>query len=404
MRTLHFHEYRERRDVPLTLAEVTVLRTTFKCLVTRTDNGDGQYNVRAQDRVGMVIVGDTAIVVAPKLPIARVLFLITHAVDPSWTHEAALGTAESLTDAMAAVFTHMCDQAVRTGLLRGYRDHRERLHTVRGRIDFAEQLRVSPGRDLPLAVTYQTHDEDIPENQLLRTALDLLAQVPVESHTVRRSIARQQRMFESVTPVPRNLGSLPVVRWTRLNEHYRPAVELARLILLGTEPELGPGRITVPGFAVRMTEVFEKFVRTSTRRALGLAEHDFPAGADSALHLDHKRALHVQPDLSHWIDGHCRFVGELKYRLDTGHGDAQHLYQTLAYATAANLPDATLIYADGPRNGTTHVLPTAGIRIHVRHLDLNVDLDQLLGQIDALAHHINELTTRPWAQVRPRSR
>ncbi|MGY6651494.1 McrC family protein [Amycolatopsis sp. TRM77291] len=396
MRPLHFHEHRKRYDVPLTPAEVAVLRTMFSCVVTRTDSGDGRYDVHAQDRVGTAIVGDTAIVVAPKLPIARVLFLITHAVDPSWVNEAALGTAGSLTDAMAAVFTHMCDRAVRTGLLRGYRDHHERLHTVRGRIDFAEQLRVSPGRDLPLAVTYQSHDEDIPENQILRAALDLIAQVPVESHRVRRSIARLRRMFESVTPLPHKPQSLPAVRWTRLNEHYRPAIELARLILLGTDPELGPGSTTTPGFAVRMTDVFEKFVRTSTRRALDLAEHDFPSGAGSpALHLDHKRALHVQPDLSRWVDGRCRFVGELKYRLDTGRGDAQNLYQTLAYATAANLPDATLIYADGPHNGTTHVLPNAGIRIHVRHLDLNVELDQLLAQIDALAHHINELATRP---------
>ncbi|MFD5091001.1 McrC family protein [Amycolatopsis thailandensis] len=396
MRTLHFREYRERRDVPLTPAEVTVLRTTFKCLVTRTDNGNGQYDVRAQDRVGMAMVGDTAIVVAPKLPIARVLFLITHAVDPAWTNEARLDSAESLTDAMAAVFTHMCDQAVRTGLLRGYRDHHERLHTVRGRIDFAEQLRGSPGRDLPLAVTYQSHDEDIPENQLLRTALDLLAQIPITSHQVRRSLARLRRTFESVTPVSRAPRSLPLVQWTRLNEHYKPAVELARLILIGTEPELGPGTITTPGFAIRMTDVFEKFVRTTTRRALGLSEQDFPAGSDSqALHLDQRRILHVQPDLSRWVDGHCRFVGELKYRLDTGRGTAQHLYQTLAYATAANLPDATLIYADGPHSGTTHLLPTAGIRIHVRHLDLNVEVGQLLDQIDALAHHINELTTHP---------
>ncbi|MEV6906062.1 hypothetical protein [Amycolatopsis sp. NPDC051071] len=396
MRTLHFHEYRERRDVPLTPAEVAVLRTTFRCLVTRTDKGDGLYDVRAQDRVGMVIVGDTAIVVAPKLPIARVLFLITHAVDPAWTNEATLDTAETLTDAMAAVFTDICDQAIRTGLLRGYRDHHERLHTVRGRIDFTEQLRVSPGRDLPLALTYQTHDEDIPENQLLRTALDQLAQIPINSNNVRRSIARLRRMFESVTPIPYNRASLPAIRWTRLNEHYKLAAELARLILIGIEPELGPGTITTPGFAVKMTDVFEKFVRTCTRRALGLDEHDFPAGADStALYLDHKRVLHVQPDMSRWVNGHCRFVGELKYRLDTGRGDAQHLYQTLAYATAANLPDATLIYADGPQSGTTHVLPNAGIRIHVRHLDLRVEIDQLLGQIDALAHHINALTTRP---------
>ncbi|MFI6302833.1 McrC family protein [Amycolatopsis thailandensis] len=354
---------------------------------TGPDSG-GLCDVRAQDRVGMAMVGDTAIVVAPKLPIARVLFLITHAVDPAWTNEARLDSAESLTDAMAAVFTHMCDQAARTGLLRGYRDHHERLHTVRGRIDFAEQLRVSPGRDLPLAVTYQSHDEDIPENQLLRTALDPLAQIPITSHQVRRSLARLRRTFESVTPISRAPRSLPLVQWTRLNEHYRAAVELARLILIGTEPELGPGTITTPGFAIRMTDVFEKFVCTTTRRALGLNEQDFPAGSDSqALHLDQSRILHVQPDLSRWVDDHCRFVDELKYRLDTA--------QTLAYATAANLPDATLIYADGPHRGTTHLLPTAGIRIHVRHLDLDVEVGQLLVQIDALAQHVNELTTHP---------
>ncbi|MER6669697.1 hypothetical protein ABT256_34420 [Amycolatopsis japonica] len=79
-------------------------------------------------------------------------------------------------------------------------------------------------------------------------------------------------------------------------------------------------------------------------------------------------------------------------------------FNDLAEAPTANLPDATLSYADGPHHGTTHVLPTAGIRIHVRHLDLNVELDRPPGQIDALAHHVNELTTRPWAQVRPRSR
>ncbi|MBE1496254.1 hypothetical protein H4696_003354 [Amycolatopsis lexingtonensis] len=108
------------------------------------------------------------------------------------------------------------------------------------------------------------------------------------------------------------------MRWTRLNEHYRPAVELARLILTETEADLGAGQVAAPGLVVTMHNVFEKFVRTATRRTLGLTEHEFPAGKHApALHLDDQRKLNVQPDLSLWVNGRCRFVDELKYRMDT---------------------------------------------------------------------------------------
>jgi 5-methylcytosine-specific restriction enzyme subunit McrC len=396
MTTLNFREYEQAKAHPLTQAEVKVLRERFQCTVTRADTGDGLYNVRAADRVGTVLVDGTSIVVTPKLAISRVLFLIAHAVDPTWTDDAVLEETDSLTEAVASLFTHLCDRATRTGVLRGYRDHHDRLHTVRGRIDFAQQLRRSPGRDLPLAVSYQSHEENITENQLLAAAVEKLAEVRVHRITTQRSLARLRHLFEGVTPPQLHRNRLPEVRWTRLNEHYWPAVELARLILTGAEADLGAGRVAAPGFVVTMHEVFEKFVRTATRRALGISEHEFPDGKHAPrLHLDDQRKLNVQPDLSRWVDGRCRFVGELKYRMDTGAGDAQHLYQTLAYATATGLPEATLVYAHGPATGSTHNLPRAGTRIHVRHLDLAASTNEILGQINRLAQHIEHGSTLP---------
>jgi 5-methylcytosine-specific restriction enzyme subunit McrC len=390
METLSFREYGQVKNHPLTPAQVDVLRGRFRCAVTRADAGDGLYNVDAADRVGTVLVDGTSIVVAPKLPISRVLFLIVHAIDPTWTDDGVLAETDSLTEAVAAVFTHLCDRATRTGVLRGYRNRHDRLHTVRGRIDFAGQLRRSPGRDLPLAVSYQSHDEDIPENQLLAAALEKLTAVQVHRSATHRSLARLRLLFEGVTPSLPHRNHPPEIRWTRLNEHYRPPVELARLILTESEADLGAGRVNAPGFVVTMHEIFEKFVRTATRRALGSTEHEFPDGKHAPpLHLDDQRKLSVQPDLSRWVDGRCRFVGELKYRRDTGNGDAQHLYQTLAYATATGLPEATLIYADGPATGSSHNLPRAGTRIHVRHLDLAASTDEILEQIRRLARHID---------------
>ncbi|MGW5740815.1 McrC family protein [Amycolatopsis sp. NPDC003861] len=401
MKTLSFREYKQVKNQPLTQAEVSALRERFLCTVTRSDTGDGLYDVRAADRVGTVLVDGTSIVVAPKLPVSRVLFLIAHAVDPAWTDDAVLDEKDTLTEAVAALFTHLCDRATRTGVLRGYRDRHDRLHTVRGRIDFTQQLRRSPGRDLPLAVSYQSHDEDILENQLLAAAVEKLTEVRTHSTRTQRSLVRLRRLFEGITAPPLRHSHLPEVRWTRLNEHYRPAVELARLILTDTKADLGAGHIAAPGLVVTMHDVFEKFVRTATRRALGLTEHEFPAGKHApALHLDDQRKLHVQPDLSMWVNSRCRFVGELKYRMDAGAGDAQHLYQTLAYATATGLPDATLIYADGPPTGSIHNLPLAATRIHVRHLNLTASTNEILGQIKRLAQHINHDVTHP-ASLRP---
>jgi 5-methylcytosine-specific restriction enzyme subunit McrC len=394
---LLFREYEERTDVSLTARQAHLLRSRFGCDVALADTSGERYNVRPRQLVGALVDDDTTIIVKPKLRIARVLFLLARAIDPEWSGDAMLTEVDSLTDAVVMLYATLCERALRNGVLRGYRDRDERLHTVRGRIDFTEQLRATPGRDLPLAVSFQEYDENILENRLLRAALAAVSTLPIHTETSHRAVRRLQRALAGVTAIRYNRTHLPTVTWTRLNRHYRPAVELARLILAGTETDLNAGNVQVAGLIVNMTTVFERFVRNSVRRVLGVTEREFPAGSDvPPLPLDEARRLCIQPDLSRWgIDGRCQFVGELKYRYDTGKGDAPNLYQALAYAIAAGLSDVTLIYANGPDGGMTHHLPTAGVRIHVRHLDLSAPVADLLDQIQYLAHHINTLSTPP---------
>jgi 5-methylcytosine-specific restriction enzyme subunit McrC len=392
MRNLQLREHEPRFDIALTPRQAKLLQDRFGCRVTFADTSGERYDVRPRELVGSVSDGDTTIVVRPKLPIARVLFLLAHSTDPTWIDDTALAEVDSLTEGAVILFAEACDRAMRNGILRGYRDRGERLHTVRGRIDFAEQLRSNPGRHLPLALTYQDHDGDILENRLLLAALEVVAAIPIHSDTTRRTITRLKRALVDVTLDRYDTRRLPALTWTRLNQHYRPAVDLACLILTGSEADLHAGGIQAPGLVIDMNAVFENFVRNAIRHTLGLTEHEFPAGRGARLHLDQARQLLLKPDLSRWVDGRCRMVGEIKYRYDTGDGAAPNLYQTLAYATAAGLSEAMLIYADGPTTGTTHYLPNAGVRIHVRHLDLDVPRDDLLNQIRSLADHIMPLT------------
>lgn len=125
------------------------------------------------------------------------------------------------------------------------------------------------------------------------------------------------------------------------------------------------------------------------REALGTDEHRFPTGHQCPpLHLDAHRRVRLQPNLSFWTNAQCTFIGDVKYKRDTGSGLNADLYQLLAYATAADVPDATLVYALGPPTPHTHTVPGANIRLHVDHLDLAAEPQNLLQQIAELADRV----------------
>lgn len=75
----------------------------------------------------------------------------------------------------------------------------------------------------------------------------------------------------------------------------------------------------------------------------------------------------LRPDLGWAESGLWRFVGDVKYKKDSGSGHSADIYQALAYALATGLPTATLFYAEGGRD-QDHLIPAADKVIKVRHL------------------------------------
>lgn len=288
---------------------------------------------------------------------------------------------------MAQLYAALCRRATRRGVLAGYREVSDRLHTVRGRVDFAEQARRG-GPGLPLAVTYQEFDVDVPENRVLRAGLAALRSAPVHVPAVRRELHRLRALVAGAGPL---VGPPPGIAWTRLNEHYRPAVELARMLLARTSVDLAPGAVHAPALVLDLSRVFEAFVRVALREALGVGPGELPDGAHAPrTSLDDAGAMRLEPDLGLWRGGRCRFVGEVKYKSDPGGGRAADRYQLLAYAIATGLPDATLVYADGPPGPAAHFIPGAGVRLHLRGLDLGRPPEDVLAQVARLAAHVEE--------------
>src|SRR5450756_402125 len=165
---------------------------------------------------------------------------------------------------------------------------------------------------------------------------------------------------------------VPSMRYTRLTERLRPAVELARLILAGASFDLGPGVVGAGAFLIDMNKVFEDFVLTSLRDALRVGPETLVQGARGrVLHLDLARRVPLKPDISYWRDGRCSFVGDVKYkRIEfEGYKNAD-LYQPLAYCIATDLPVGLLIYAAGEGEPFRHEVVNLGRTLEVVTIDL----------------------------------
>jgi 5-methylcytosine-specific restriction enzyme subunit McrC len=405
MRTLNLPEYQQLLAVPLSSAEVTDLAAFVPRQLSLVPSLTGNaYDLTANSWVGTIATHDLSLVLQPKVPVSRLLFLLSYTLDPKRWRDLPFDYAQvdDLAEAIIPGFAHQVRRAVQRGLLQGYRTHADSLSTVRGRVDFDEQLRRRYGRTPPVEVIYDEFTEDIAENRLLKAAVHRLRRLRLRSAASRHTLRSLDNALDRVRLEHYDARQIPTIRFSRLNEHYRPAVELARLILRATSINPAHGQSRSSTFLVNMNTVFEEFITVALREALGADERSFPPQNRAPdLRLDDQHRVRLKPDLTWVCKGRRTFIGDVKYK-NLGNTDFYHrdLYQALAYAIAAGLPSALLIYAAGEAQDATHRIPAADKHVYVRTLDVSVEPEEVLEQVAAIAQVVRGLATGPHTERR----
>lgn len=396
MSQVHLHE--GGPPVIADLADDVVHRLVEARIVTAYPLGSDRWELTAAAQVGVVQAGPVTVWIQPKLPIARLMFLLGYTRRPGWRQDdtVAYDTVADLLPALARAFVDQADRALRPGLLQGYQELDDALPVLRGRLRESDQLRVRFGLAAPLLVRYDDYQADIPENQIVRGATDRLLRLPgIDATTRQRLRALRQVLADITAPAPRR--PLPAWRPTRLNARYHDILWLAELILAGNSIDHTPGHLHLHGFLVNMATVFEDFVTAALSAAL--VGQEGTCRAQDHLHLDDGDKITMRPDLV-WYRGRTPIaVIDAKYKAEkpSGFPDADY-YQLLAYATALGLHDAHLVYAKGNEEPRRFAVRNTAITIHAHTLDLNTGSDALLDQIEALQRRIATWVRPPAAQ------
>ena len=395
MRQIDLQEYQQSEAIPLSITERDDLQAVLPSLTIVPAAGeDAAYHLTPSSTVGAVEIGDLSVLIRPKIGIPQLLSLACYAMGVFKPQEKRLFDFEEETetplDTLALALHAAARRAFSRGLLHGYRTEEEALHTVRGRIRFADQIRQRFGIPLPIEVRYDEFTDDITENQLVKAAAIRLGGMRLRSQQARRNLGWIAAMLENVSSVESFPKDVPDVRFDRINEHYRGVVGLSRLILRHSAFESERGVVHATGFLMDMNTLFQEFLTVALRETLGLTERVFREKNIDTLDVDGK--VKLRPDLTWWHGRECQFVGDAKYKgIENESVPNADLYQLLAYVTALNLPGGLLIYAQGKAETATYTVRNSGRRLEVAALNLGGSLDAVLKRVDVLAERVKAL-------------
>lgn len=351
----------------------------------------GRWTVKADCWIGTMNVDDISVLIRPKIRPENVFMMLEsgltgEAFGPDTFNYAVTG---DLLRAVVALFVRTAELALGRGPLHAYRSLQEPLATVRGRLDVPAAI-ARAGLLMPIDCEFDEFTADVIENRCLKAALRRALRIPALDPNLRHGLHRLLVPLSEVADVEVPAEKIDQVVISRLNQHYRPTLDLARLILKNLTLVDARGAVAATTFLVDMNVLFQRFMTWRLRSALLGA---LTLGDEPRWHLDDARSVGMDPDLEFRRGEQTVMVGDLKYKLAAaGKGRTSDYYQLLAYATALNLDDGVLIYC-----GTAHrdrpltvLVRHTGKRLHTWSVDLTGPASAVSAEITRLANWIVE--------------
>ena len=313
-----------------------------------------------------------------KIPIANIYYLLCYA----WGHVEEgdvvrldeLEELERVHDLLGKVLAEGTFRLIRRGIDRGYREVREDLAGIRGKIAIGETAKRALRARGQAACDFEELSHDVLHNRILRSTLRSLLRLPDLHSDVRAEVRSAYTKLDGVSVVPLNRRLFQLVQLDRNRRYYRFLLSVCRLIheqLLVNERS---GEATFTDFSEeRMEKLYEDFIigfyrreqdryRVNHRgRAIDWDDEGTPDHQRSRLPRMEADVILEAPDRRIIMDAKCyrealggRYGGKL-------HSD--NLYQLLAY-----LRNRESTEAPGPRHEGFLLYPTveASVAVDVR--------------------------------------
>jgi 5-methylcytosine-specific restriction enzyme subunit McrC len=378
-------EYEKISGVALERADAETLAAHF---VGRLDIAPAfgeveKYRLTASQYIGAIALPAINIIIEPKTPIANLAHMISIVYDlPEWQKaDLDCGSIEQWCELVALAFVNAAEELLRQGLNQGYSEVSDNLIAVKGQIQLASQFGENLGQPIRHRCAYAEFSFDLPENRIIKLALDQISYWPLINSNLIWRLARARAAFANISLPDARAINFDDLQFTRLNEHYRRPLGLARLVIEMSAPTLTAGNGRFSAFLVDMNRLFERYVAAGLQTLLG-RQQEFEILIQSRAQLDRDGYIAIAPDIILARNHQPALIIDTKYKV--AERAADDCYQMLAYCLALNVRRAVLAYPawEGAR-----------CAIAVKNSDIVIESAAiaLAGKIDELANSIAAL-------------
>lgn len=364
----------EQKEVNLSNIEVDTLRKFFpKQLDVWPTQEPGRYLVKAHSYAGMIILPtEKTIYINPKLPIQTLFALLARVYDPNKeifdAQPQPYTTVSELFEFIVSFFAGHTEDLIARGLLRGYQSLVEDSQAIRGRLLIAETIHHNPGLQHKHWCSYRHFTTDIPENRILLWTAFVLRGWNYMDVSLFGRLHRIQHILSDVYLDPLVRTLIDRLEFHRLNDAYKPALTLAKLILDYLSFSGSQGNEPFLAYLIDMDVLFQQYLSTILRQETEQSRYWTKEEENHSLDLGKK--ITIRPDILIYLDDSPYLVVDAKYKLSASQED---LYQMLAYCHAVGINQAVLVHPGSEASplGAITMRGPGNIRVDYQSLNLS---------------------------------
>ncbi|WP_048825776.1 McrC family protein [Hymenobacter sp. DG25B] len=316
--------------------------------------------VRFRSYVGVIQTGDLTIEILPKVDDVNVASDQTMA---KWRdillrmlHESGTLNLDSLTNAFLhekenslldiylELFLNEVEKLLHRGLVKRYRHTEGQQSALRGAIQFSKHISQNLTHQERFYTRHQTYDQQHLHNQLIRQALLLLPRL-TNSFTLRGRTARALLQWAEAPVLKVTAATFARLSYDRKTEAYRPAIVIARLLLLHHRPDIRGGNNDLIALLFNMNQLWEKYLLRTLRRLSSSYDCTVVKPSYSTLwKAENGTISKMQPDILITAPGKRNIVLDAKWKRPKGLPSEVDLRQLYTYAHYYDATHAVLLY------------------------------------------------------------
>ncbi|WP_277230916.1 restriction endonuclease [Hymenobacter sp. YC55] len=274
----------------------------------------------------------------------------------------------SLLDIYLDLFLTEIEALLHRGLVKRYRHTEGQQTALRGAIQFGRHLAQNLVHQERFYTRHQTYDHLHLHNQLIRQALLLLPRL-TSSTTLRGRTAQAMLQWAEAPTLKVTATTFARLSFNRKTEAYRPALVIARLLLLNHRPDLRGGTNDLVALLFNMNQLWERYLLRTLQRLyspMGWTVHK--PGYQVLWQGEDGTTSQMQPDILIEVPNEGNIVLDAKWKRPHGRPAESDLRQLFAYAHYYNAKHTVLLY---PHTVTEQAV--RGTFQHPKHLPTCAD-------------------------------